>query len=149
VHEVTNDMNNCTCTFSKSSELEKIRKFVAVAANNCGFSDKDSYNIALAVDEACSNLIKYAKSNKDNTDIEVRIDCSDSNALSVYIADDAAPFNPLTIESPDMKEYLIKMKKGGLGIHIMKLVMDEIKYFPKTKKSPKNILLLKKLLNLK
>lgn len=134
----------CFYTLSSSSELVNIRSFVVKCAQGFGFDDKESHNIALAVDEACSNLIKYAFNLDNSKEIQVSIDSNDNNLLVVKIEDDALPFNPLDITSPDMKQYFKSFKKGGLGIHIMKLVMDEIDYIPKSFNNPNNTLLLKK-----
>jgi serine/threonine-protein kinase RsbW len=134
----------CFCTISSSAELVNIRNFVVKFAKGFGFDDKVSHNIALAVDEACSNLIKYAFNLDSTKDIQVSIDSSDKNQLVVKIEDDALPFNPLDMTSPDMEQYFKSFKKGGLGIHIMKLVMDEIDYIPKSLTNPNNTLLLKK-----
>lgn len=141
--QAQNKKEMCYYSINNSSELENIRTFVINCAESFGFDYKESHKIALAVDEACSNLIKYAFKEDQNKDIEVKIEVK-NNVLNVSIYDDAEPFNPLTIPSPDMNEYFKKFKKGGLGIHIMKLVMDEISYKPKSKTNKKNILLLKK-----
>jgi serine/threonine-protein kinase RsbW len=140
------DRNECYCTLSKTSELEHIRHFVSNYATKCGFDSKVSYNIALAVDEACSNLIKHALLYESDHEIQVNIDCNKDDKFVVAISDDTKPFNPLQIESPDMVEYFKKLKIGGLGIHIMKLVMDEIEYIPKSQSQERNILLLIKYL---
>lgn len=137
----------CYCTLSNSAELEKIRVFVVDCATKFGFDDEVSSKIALAVDEACSNLIKHAFAYDNEKNIELRISSENNNKLVVSISDDAEPFNPLLIESPDMKEYFKQFRKGGLGIHIMKLVMDEIKYIPKDNSNTKNTLILSKYLN--
>ncbi len=140
------DSEKCLCTISSSSELEKVRNFVSNGATKFGFGMKESYNISLAVDEACSNLIKYAVTYGGVREIQVRLISSEENIFIVAISDDTKPFNPLPIESPDMAEYFKKLKKGGLGIHIMKLVMDEIEYIPKSQSQDRNILILKKYL---
>lgn len=141
------DCENCLFTISDSSELEKVRNFVSKGATKFGFDKKISYNISLAVDEACSNLIKYAVTYGGESEIQVRLISSEKNIFIVAISDDTKPFNPLSIQSPDMAEYFKKLKKGGLGIHIMKLVMDEIEYIPKSQYQERNILMLKKALN--
>ncbi|MBX3042291.1 MAG: ATP-binding protein [Candidatus Kapabacteria bacterium] len=140
--------DQCFCTLSGSQELEKIRNFVFECSVKFGFDNNISNKIALAVDEACSNLIKYAYNNNSNNEIKVKINKNETtNYLIVKIEDDSQPFNPLSIESPDMVDYFKHFRKGGLGIHIMKLVMDEIEYIPKTNFYKYNTLILKKRLN--
>lgn len=137
--------NKNLCASGDYSELEKIRSFVSDEAVKFGFSGEDSQRIALAVDEACTNLINHAFKRDSSRNICVEIEPS-QNHFVVNILDDGAPFNPLEAPQPDMKEYFKNYKRGGLGIQIMRLVMDEITYFPQAGKAKKNILKLKKVL---
>jgi serine/threonine-protein kinase RsbW len=137
----------CFCTLSSASELEKIRNFVSDCARKFGFDDKISYTIALAVDEACSNLIKYAFKMENNKEIQVKIKATINNFFEISISDEAEPFDPLQISSPNMTEYFKSFRKGGLGIHIMKLIMDDISYIPRSDKNKWNTLILKKQLS--
>jgi serine/threonine-protein kinase RsbW len=140
------DTNKELCTVSDTSQLGKIRDFVIQKAKLFGFDDKDSQKIALAVDEACSNLIKHAFK-FDNSKKLCVIVSSDSKDLVVHIKDDSKAFDPTEMQSPDMAEYLRQYRRGGLGIHLMKLVMDKINYIPSDSKNPHNILELRKTLN--
>ncbi len=137
--------NKSICTSGSSQELEKIRDFIDYWATEFGFSKIDTNKIILAVDEACSNLIKYAFQNTNENDNEICIKIETKKPdFIINISDDAPPYD-LT-ERPDlnMNEYFNRMKRGGLGIHIIKNVMDEITYKPSDNKSTKNILKLKK-----
>ena len=137
-------MNNSEkhiCVKSQHSELDRIRKFVQLEAKNFGFNDKISYQISLAVDEACTNLINYAYDKKNDKDICIKLD-KNTEEIIIKIYDEGEPFDPSRAESPNMKEYRKKMKRGGLGIHIIKLVMDKINYYPS--ENNKNILELRK-----
>lgn len=133
------------CTSGDFSELEKIRDFVASEAVRFGFSGEDSQRIALAVDEACTNLINHAFKRDPLRKICVEIEPA-PNQFVVNILDDGSPFNPLEVPQPDMKEYFKNFKRGGLGIQIIRLVMDEISYTPQNDKMKKNVLQLKKVL---
>lgn len=135
--------NKSICTSGSSQELERIRDFIDYWATEFGFNKIDTNKIILAVDEACSNLIKYAFQNKIENEICIKIETKKPDFI-INIADDAPPFD-LT-ERPDlnMNEYFNVMKRGGLGIHIIKNVMDEISYKPSGNKRNKNILKLKK-----
>jgi serine/threonine-protein kinase RsbW len=132
---------------SNFSELEKIREFVQSAALSFGFSEDDAFQISLAVDEAITNLIKY--SFRDNSQHNVTIEINPQpNEFEVNILDKGAPFDPMHVPSPDMEEYMRKYQKGGLGIHIMRSVMDKISYHPSNKTSNTNVLKLTKILSL-
>lgn len=139
-------LNSTLVANSTNSELSKIRLFIEENANDFGFSEGISQKIALAVDEACSNLIKHAYKSDDSKKIWINIENND-NEFIVKISDEGEPFNPLEVPEPDMNTYFKKFNRGGLGIHIIRLVMDKINYIPSTSKNTKNILELRKVLN--
>ena len=134
---------NILCAVSNHQELQKIRDFVKNRAENFGFNELDSNKIVLAVDEACTNLINHAFKKQDGREICVQVEANKSDFI-ITISDDAEPFDPLEIASPNMQEYFSKFKRGGLGIHLMRLVMDEISYLPSNDTNPRNILRLRK-----
>jgi len=131
-------------TSAETTQLEGIRNYVSDKAVFYGFNEVDSQKIALAVDEACTNLIRHAFKYDKSHSIRISID-SVNNIFTIKIMDDGKPFNPLNMPTPDMKKYLKDFKKGGLGIHIMKLVMDEIEYIPSNSNDKYNTLILKKI----
>ncbi len=120
---------NSINSVSDFAELAGIRSFVRCKALEFGFSEEDAQKISLAVDEAVTNLIKHAYKLDSEKQIRVEID-EHGDEFTVNILDDGIPFNPLNARTPDMIEYLKNYEKGGLGIHIMKLVMDDIAYLP-------------------
>jgi serine/threonine-protein kinase RsbW len=138
--------DNKICAVTNHSELERIRDFIKSNAQSFGFDEMDSNKIALAVDEACTNLINHAFKLSPDHEICIQVDTQIKDFI-ITISDDAESFNPLEKNQPDMVEYFHKYKKGGLGIHIMRLVMDEIQYLPSSSINPKNILKLKKQLH--
>ena len=134
------------CVRSEFTELQHIRDFILNQAIAFGFPEKEASNIVLAVDEACSNLIKYAFKLDDSQEFCIEIG-NELNDFIVHISDQSNSFNPLDVDRPDMPKYFKELKRGGLGIHIMRSVMDNIEYSPSTRKSNKNILKLVKSLN--
>lgn len=136
---------NSICAVGDFKELFRIRDFVYTKAIKYGFEDEEAQKICLAVDEACSNLIRYAFRFDSSKEICIQVEFAD-NYFTVDIMDEGAPFDPLTVNTPDMNEYFRKFRKGGLGIQIMRKVMDEIYYSPSTSSNPRNILKLKKAL---
>jgi serine/threonine-protein kinase RsbW len=112
---------------SQTDNLELIREFVARVARKVGFKDDDVSKIELAVDEACANVIKHAynKGNKKPIDIAIQIDYQ---KFTVIVTDHGRGFDPNSVKPPDMKEYLAEMRVGGLGIYLMRTLMDEIDF---------------------
>jgi serine/threonine-protein kinase RsbW len=138
--------NNRICAISDYRELNRVRDFVLRNARQFGFGEKDAYNIALAVDEACANLIRYAFKFDKQRQFCVMVETVE-NEFVVNIFDDGKPFNPVDVELPEMESYLKTYHRGRLGIIIMRKVMDEISYTPSNDSKSYNILKLKKVLH--
>ncbi|OQY28674.1 MAG: hypothetical protein B6244_06415 [Candidatus Cloacimonetes bacterium 4572_55] len=114
---------------SGSAYLELIRSFISLLMKKAGFSESKVDQIELAVDEACSNVVKYAYDIEKDKDrkIEIRVEV-DRKKATITVRDHGKGFDPDTIYHPNMEEYLAKYKSGGLGIYIMQSLMDEISY---------------------
>lgn len=127
------------------SELEKARNFIYQSALDFGFAENDSFQIALAVDEACTNIIKhsYQFDNKRKFAIEVR---PLGKEFQIFILDEGNSFNPSEVEIVDILQTLKNKQKGGFGIFLITRIMDSIQYFPKSENYPLNKLILKKIL---
>ncbi len=112
---------------SKTDNLELIRSFVSRIAEMVGFNEDDVYKIELAVDEACANVIKHAykKDKKDLIHLVIEIDYK---KLTIVIADQGVGFDIKRILNRDVKDCLAQMKVGGLGIHLIKALMDEVEF---------------------
>jgi serine/threonine-protein kinase RsbW len=107
--------------------LDEIRDFVAEVASQNGFDGKEIYSIQLAADEAASNIIEHAYAGVRNGDIE--ISCGMENgALIIVMFDRGKPFDPSTVRPPNLKADLSRRKIGGLGIYLMRKLMDDVRY---------------------
>ena len=113
--------------------LDDIREFVAEIARQANFSDKDVYSIQLAADEASSNIIEHAYAGVDDGEIE--IECYvDDGILTVIMRDRGKPFNPATVPEPNLSADLSERQIGGLGMYLMRKLMDEVTYEPSVQK---------------
>lgn len=128
---------------SDTAELGKIRQFIAERAANFGFDEEAANKIVLAVDEACSNLIRHAYGFDPEKVFIIEIE-TQGRVFIVRIIDNSKPFNPTEVNPPNMSEYFNKFKKGGLGIHLMRMLMDEITYMPASHNNPSNVLTMSK-----
>jgi len=135
--------NEVLCAIGDFSELERIRNFIKGNALEFGFDAKTADQLSLAVDEACSNLICHSYNFDKSKKICIKTSSNDKEFV-IKILDDGKPFNPIHIPQPDMNEYFQKSKRGGLGIHIIKLLLDEISYSEATNDNSFNTLCLKK-----
>lgn len=124
-----------TVQFSAKFEfLDEIREYVGEIARESGFGDKDVYNIQLATDEAASNIIEHAY--EGVTDGVVEISCGmKGKELQIVLVDHGEPFDPSEVPLPDLKADLAERKIGGLGIFLMRKLMDEVHYHSNPDKS--------------
>jgi serine/threonine-protein kinase RsbW len=119
---------------AKFEHLDEIREFVGDIARAGGFSDKDVYNIQLATDEAASNIIEHAYENISDGILE--LSCGmEGDAIKIILIDRGESFDPSEVPLPDLKADLSERKIGGLGIFLMRKLMDEVHYEPKPDKS--------------
>ena len=126
-------------SFCGLTELAQIRNFVKQKAMSLGMPEGEADKVVLAVDESCTNLIKYTSNKDKNHEFCVIIEKIE-NKIEVSISDDGEPFDPLSVERQDMEKYFKEFKRGGLGINLMRSVMDDIEYYPAVGKNKHNIL---------
>lgn len=144
-------MSNSANTFQKelfvkstTDNLSEIREFMKSTAKQCGFPDDVIGKIILAVDEACTNIIKHAYKYSPDGIIKISIKFADYK-FEISITDEGIHFNPNSIPEPDIKEYYKQKKVGGLGVYLIKKLMDEVEYYTLT--GNKNQVVLTKYLN--
>ncbi len=112
---------------SRTENLLEVRDFVSSVAQDVGFSEEETSKIVLAVDEACTNIIKHAYQYDPNHEIRISAR-STKSAFEILIEDEGRSFNPLSVKPPDLKQHLQQFRRGGLGVHLMKTLMDEVEY---------------------
>ncbi|UCE04910.1 MAG: ATP-binding protein [bacterium] len=108
---------------SKPKFLKIIRAGMNHICETMGFSQEESNNITLAVDEACSNIIKHAYGGSTNKPIHVKCVLSEDR-LEVILRD----FGKKADESEIKSRELDDVRPGGLGVHLIKSVMDIVRY---------------------
>jgi serine/threonine-protein kinase RsbW len=112
---------------SRTEKLSAVREFISRAARDFGFDEESISKIALAVDEACTNIIKHAYHFATDQVIDIKV-IEKNGTFEVIIRDEGIPFDPNEVRLPDMNEYLKSYKRGGLGMHLMKSLMDIVEY---------------------
>jgi serine/threonine-protein kinase RsbW len=107
--------------------LDEIRSHVGEKARAAGFSDKAIYAIQLAADEAASNIIEHAYAGRSDGSFE--LDCEvRGNELILTFVDHGISFDISKVSKPDLKADLSERKIGGLGIYLMRKLMDKVQY---------------------
>lgn len=112
---------------SKTDNLEMVRDFVHRLAIKAGFVEESADQISLAVDEACTNVIKHAHKFNARRMIDLSV-IYDMKHIEIVITDKGKGFDPKKLEKPNLSKYIHESKMGGLGIHLMKTLMDEVNY---------------------
>ena len=130
---------------SSLSELDTLCQNVEMYGKKIGLSKKFIFEINLALDELFTNIISYGY--EDNSEHIIKITITpNKDELCLCIEDDGVPFNPSEFESADIACSVENCRIGGLGIHIIKKLMDEICY---QRCGSRNLLTLKKKLSTK
>ncbi len=108
------------------NNLSEVRDFIADICLRAGFSKRETNNTKLAMDEACTNIIKHAYGDAGG---DIRIDVqAEPGKVEINVFDRGTPFDWSGIEDPDLEQYVEIGKKGGLGIFLMNRLMDELDY---------------------
>jgi anti-sigma regulatory factor (Ser/Thr protein kinase) len=84
-------------------------------------------DLNVALDEALSNIIAYGYASGAKDEIAIRLSCA-GDEVSVEIEDGGTAFNPLQAARPDLTADLQERRIGGLGIHFVRSLMDQIAY---------------------
>jgi len=107
--------------------LDEIREFVAQVALEGGFTEKEIYSLQLAADEAASNIIEHAYEGVSDADIDITCDMQ-GDTLTITMRDTGKSFDPSKVKQPNLKADLSERQIGGLGLYLMRKLMDEVHY---------------------
>ena len=112
---------------SSTDNLSRIRGFVQNYAEKFELDSEVTSKIVLAVDEACTNIIKHAYRYSPQGKITLKLK-TDKKKFSVTIIDEGGHFDPQQVPDPDLERMQHEKRGGGLGMFLMKKLMDEVKY---------------------
>lgn len=107
--------------------IQRISGIVDELAATHGLPEDVLADIQVALDEVLSNIIGYAYPEGGVHEIRVRVRL-DEEMLTAEIEDEGIPFNPLEAARPDLTAGLKDRRVGGLGIHFVRELMDEVEY---------------------
>ena len=125
---------------SMSAKLENLGRFIA-SVSDCAkaqeFEQEKISKIELAAEEALVNIIRYAYPEGPG---DVEMICKmDGGRFVIQIIDSGIPFDVTAMADPDVTAGIPERQPGGLGIFLMKKVMDEVRY---RRENDRNILTL-------
>ncbi len=122
------------------SELERVQAFVEELEALGMFPASFSMQLNLVLEEALSNIVFYAYEQGSTQSIQLDFVAGDKS-LEITITDSGKAFDPTAKEDPDINLPAEERPIGGLGIFLIKKIMDELNY---TRKDEYNILKMKK-----
>ena len=123
------EQENRICVRSDPGDLPQVRALVERVAGSAGFDDEEAGRLVLAVDEAIANIIKHGYDGRDDQPVEVCARCIQEQGVSgiaLEIRDFGKQVPPEKISGRDLQD----VRPGGLGVHIIRTVMDRVKYSP-------------------
>ena len=128
-----------TCP-NRLAEIGKAAELIEAFGAAHGLSPEVVFKLNLALDEVVTNIISHAYDDEDEHQIAIRV-ALDGEGVSVRVEDDGRAFNPLDAPRPDLGLDLAKRPIGGLGVHIVRSVMDALEY---RREDDRNILVMRK-----
>ena len=112
---------------SSTENLALIREFVAIIGMQAGLTEEEVAKIELAVDEGCANVIEHAYGHDLTKEVVVRA-FFDDDELWIKVEDTGRGFDPAKVQNEDLRELVEQRKSGGLGMRLIKTLMDEVSY---------------------
>jgi len=112
---------------TRHDELDRVSAAVEELAEREDWPPEMVYRVTLVIEELVVNIINHGHDGGVH-DIEIAM-ASEPDALTVEIIDDGRPFDPLSdAPEPDLDSLLEDRPVGGLGIHLVRTMMDEVHY---------------------
>ena len=121
-------------------ELERLGPLFAALRQRRHLPAEALFDMHLALEEIITNVISYGFEGQGEHHIRVSL-FLEQGELRAEVEDDGAPFNPLETPSPDTAQPLQDRTIRGLGIHLIRNLMDEIVY---QRQEGRNVLVMKK-----
>lgn len=114
-------------TFSRSiNELENIFDFLEESGDNFHINERYLHDIELSVEEIFTNMVRHNSSSGHA--IEISIESNNGQLLTCLIDYEDVPFDLTQTGEIDFDDYIAKQKSGGLGIFLVKQLMDDVKF---------------------
>jgi serine/threonine-protein kinase RsbW len=125
---------------ARLENLEKLLQSVSSFAEEKGLPSKRIREIELATEEALVNIFNYAYPEQGTGEVEIDCSTGETFELIIRLIDTGIPFNIDTLSDPDdLDAGLSERKIGGLGVFLIRKMVDEVKY---RREGDKNILTL-------
>ena len=112
---------------SQTSYLALVRELTKKMAETAGFAPPTADRIALAVDEATTNVIEHAYKGEGDKEVELRFEDRGPD-FRVELIDTGRMVDPRTVPRVDIERFVTDGSTGGLGMHLMEKIMDSVTF---------------------
>lgn len=123
------------------SEIERLSQILDEFGEANSLLPNVLYALNLSLEEILTNVISYGYEDNNEHSIIVRISLKGGEELIAEVEDDGRPFNPLEAPEPGLEKPIEDRPIGGLGIHLVRNLMDGLEY---RRQGRKNILVMRK-----
>jgi serine/threonine-protein kinase RsbW len=106
--------------------LEGVFRFVSLFARRHNLSDADVFGLNLAIEEIFVNMVRYDPGNTNP--VSVKLEMDRGQVVAVLRDRGARPFDPTKVRPYDTTKSIEERIPGGLGIHLVRSVMDDVSY---------------------
>ena len=121
-------------------EIERLNRIVRQFGDLNEIPSRALYALNLALDEVVTNVVRHGFDDRSGQEVVAHITTQQGELMTV-VTDSGRPFNPLEVPAPDLDVPLSERTLGGLGIHLVRSLMDSLEY---RREQEKNVLTLRK-----
>lgn len=112
---------------ARPKDIGDLLDFVDAFCRQADISDNDAFDLRLAIEEVCTNVMMHGYTQQRPGPLEVSL-CADSDSVVIAVMDRAEPFDPEHAPRPDLEASPEQRQVGGLGWHLVRRVVDQIIY---------------------
>lgn len=113
--------------YCDTAQLSDLRQFLEAILKETPLSEIEQHQVILAVEEVCANLIIHSHDCNSKEYIDLNV-ISSQNLIVFEILDFGKGFNILEYQEPEISQVIKSKRKGGLGIILVKRIMDKIEF---------------------
>jgi anti-sigma regulatory factor (Ser/Thr protein kinase) len=122
------------------AEIGRVSRIVTDFVTRNRLPAKLAFDLNLSLDEILTNIISYGYEGDGERQIDIRCTLAE-DGVTVEVEDDGRPFNPIETPEPDLSALLEDRPIGGLGVHLVRQLMDQLEY---RRLERKNLLIMKR-----
>ena len=121
-------------------EIERLNKLVRQFGDLHEVPSRALYALNLALDEVVTNVVRHGFDDPSGHELQAQVTIQGEN-LTTVVSDPGRAFNPLDVAPPDLNAPLAERALGGLGVHLVRSLMDSVEY---RRDNGKNVLTMRK-----